>query len=69
MKRPNKTRRRQRQRRQRSRRNRISRRQRGGYSIPEGALVGVRTDGEYGMPTLMSLSRFQKEKEKGSLEE
>jgi hypothetical protein len=67
----NKTIRRRRQRRQRSRRHRRStRRQRGGtLPVPPGSVVAVSTQGEYGVPTLMSKERFLEEQEKGSLEE
>ena len=64
--------RRKRFRRQRSRRHgrRHTRRHRGGgLPVPAGALVGISTGGEYGVPTLMSKEQYESEKEKGSLED
>ena len=64
--------RRKRFRRQRSRRQgrRHTRRHRGGgLPVPAGALVGISTGGEFGVPTLMSKEQYESEKEKGSLED
>ena len=73
MKRINKTLRRKRFRKQRSRRHgkRHTRRHyRGGsLPVPAGALVGVSTGGEYGIPILMNKEQYESEKEKGSLED
>ena len=76
MKRVNKTmkQRRKRFRKQRSRRHRSYRRQTrsqkaGGLPVPAGALVGVSTGGEYGVPVLMSKEHYETEKGKGSLED
>ena len=66
-----KTLRRRRQRRQRSRRNRHpTRRHRGGsLPVPAGSVVAVSTQGEYGVPVLMTRERFEEQQEKGGLEE
>jgi hypothetical protein len=74
MKRLNKTKkqRQKRFRKQRSRRHgrRHTRRQKGGgLPVPAGALVGVSTGGEFGVPTLMRKEQYEKEKENGSLED
>lgn len=71
MKPTKKTLRRKRQRRQRSRRQRrSSRRQRGGsLPVPAGSVVAVSTQGEYGVPVLMTRERFEEEQEKGGLED
>lgn len=72
MKRVNKTMRRKRFRKQRSRRHgrRHTRRHRGGgLPVPAGALVGISTGGEYGVPVLMRKEQYETEKEKGSLED
>lgn len=65
--------RKQRQRRQRSRRHlrkRLTRRHRGGsLPVPPGALVGMSTGGEYGVPILITRERAEAELEKGGLEE
>ncbi len=64
--------RRKRFRRQRSRRHgrKHTRRHRGGgLPVPAGALVGISTGGEYGVPTLMLKEQYEIEKEKGSLED
>ena len=70
----NKTLRRKRHSKQRSRRHRSyrkqTRRHRGGaLPVPAGALVGVSTAGEYGIPILMRKEQYEAEKEKGSLED
>ena len=75
MRRLNKTMRSKLQRKQRSRR--LSRhrktrrhRQRGGdLPVPAGAIVSVSTGGEYGLPVLMSKDEYEREKERGSLED
>lgn len=59
------------QRRQRSRRlsrRRQTRRLRGGsLPVPPGALVGVRTEGEYGVPILIEKEKYEDIQEKGGL--
>lgn len=73
MKRVNKTMRRKRQQKQRSRRHRHrrhTRRHRGGsLPVPSGALVGMSTGGEYGVPILLTRERAEAELEKGGLED
>jgi len=45
-------------------------RQRGGsLPVPAGALVGMSTGGEYGVPILMSKEKAEAELERGGLEE
>jgi len=75
MKRLNKTLRRKRQRKQRSRKHhprRHTRRHRhrgGSLPVPAGALVGMSTGGEYGVPILITRERAEAELEKGGLED
>ncbi len=62
------------QKRQRSRRalrRRMTRRRQkaGGLPVPAGSLVGVSTGGEYGVPILITKESYEKEKEKGSLDD
>jgi hypothetical protein len=75
MKRLNKSLRRKRQTKQRSRKHHARRhtrrnRQRGGsLPVPAGALVGMSTGGEYGVPILITRERAEAELERGGLEE
>jgi hypothetical protein len=51
-------------------RNRNRNKQRGGsLPVPAGALVGMSTGGEYGVPILMSKEKAEAELERGGLEE
>jgi hypothetical protein len=70
MRRANKTLRRKLQRRQRTRnarryRKRQTRRRQtgGGLPVPEGALVAVSTGGEYGVPILLPVRKYEEAKE------
>ncbi len=73
MKANKKTLRQRKQRRQRSRKHRRytrKQKQRGGsLPVPAGSVVAVSTQGEYGVPVLMTRERFEEEQEKGGLEE
>jgi hypothetical protein len=71
MKRLNKSLRKTKQRaRRHTRRNRNRNKQRGGsLPVPAGALVGMSTGGEYGVPILMSKEKAEAELERGGLEE
>ena len=53
-----------------TRRNRNRNKQRGGsLPVPAGALVGMSTGGEYGVPILITRERAEAELERGGLEE
>ena len=71
MKRLNKSLRKTKQRaRRHTRRHRNRNKQRGGsLPVPAGALVGMSTGGEYGVPILMSKEKAEAELERGGLEE
>jgi len=47
----------------------IRRHRGGGLPVPAGALVGISTGGEHGVPLLMSKEQYEREKESGSLED